>query len=1051
MIARVRLLLWGLAVLLALWLVPGRALAHAHLVQADLAPDGHLLVPAGTYHFWFDEGLNSALSRIIIKNAQGQQVNPDTGTLNPANSEEMDVTLPALPPGQYSVFWTSDSSQDGHILHGFYLFTAGGAGAKTISSSPAVFASVSQPDLDPSSLAAALAHWLVLLASTIWTGALAFELLVLAPARKVDRARFRTIADGTSIFIGKVVVLGLLATVVTSVVELETQAYAAGGWAGTTSGSVLNDILVSHYGQFWIIRVACALVALGVAALITAKGSDSGRSGRRPALQFLAGSRSVQFWLLGALGLGYLLALAYSGHAAAVSQLIATSVLLDWLHLLANTVWVGGMAAIALALVPALHGQARQDARSSSAARAEFLLVLDRFSPAAFLALATAAITGMFNAQVHLSSFGELTGTAYGRFLLIKLALIAEIIILSASHVFVGRPRLRRLGGGQLLSPQAESIFASLIPRLRVEPLLGALILLCVALMGQVAPAVSVFTTPVAGTSTNPTAAPTAAPTQSTPASIQGEVKKGLLDVSLTITPPNVGKATFFATVRERGAAVTDGQVRVRLSMPANASLGNVFVETTLTGGGYRGAGDLVLTGHWRADVLVRTHSDPLEFRDLPFDFVAGPGATFLTAAPINTAYGPATVTLTQPTAAPASLSVHLRPGLQVRFEVEMLGMPGMGSNDYPAAPIAKGAYQGTIVFPMAGVTRVTIQVRASGIWQVVRVLVYDVDGAGTAHLLTGGAAPAPTPAASTARTTAYNVPFALHLPYTAFITRMGNNTVTRLDGSSVHTGQMPHGVDVVDGTNLAYVTDFLSGDVVILDTRTLRVLHRIPVGLEPAHVVFTHGHTRAFVTNFLTNDVSVIDMRTAKVVGDIPVGLRPHGLDMSPDGHTIYVACEGAGSIYVIDTRSLKVIGQAPAGLEPIGVTVNPVNGEINITDARGNAVYILRPGSLTPRAVVPVGNGPALSVISDDGSRLYVANQLGNTVSVIDVRRARVIATIPVGSAPHGPDITPDDKYVYVPSINAGTITIIRTADNTVAAVVPIGKGPNEVSIAR
>ncbi|MGH2410437.1 MAG: CopD family protein, partial [Chloroflexota bacterium] len=402
---------------------------------------------------------------------------------------------------------------------------------------------------------------------------------------------------------------------------------------------------------------------------MTAKAAGPARTGPRSAPQLLVGLRPARFWILGVLGLGYLLALAYSGHAAAVSQLLATSVLLDWLHLLANTVWVGGMAAIALALIPALHRQTRPVARSASAARAEFLLVLDRFSPAAYLALATAAITGMFNAQVHLSSLGELTGTAYGRFLLIKMALIAEIMLISASHVFVSRPRLRRLGSGQLLSPQADRFFSTLIPRLRVEPLLGALILLCVALMGQVAPAVSVFTTPQAGTSTGPAATPTAAPTQAVPASIQGEVKKGLLDVNLTITPPNVGKATFFATVRERGTKVTDGQVRVRLSMPTNSSLGKVFVETTPTGGGYRGAGDLVLTGHWRADVLVRTHSDPLEFRDVPFDFVVGPGAAFLSAAPINTAYGPATVTLTQPKAAPASLLVHLRSGLRVRFE----------------------------------------------------------------------------------------------------------------------------------------------------------------------------------------------------------------------------------------------------------------------------------------------------------------------------------------------------------------------------------------------
>ncbi len=288
--------------------------------------------------------------------------------------------------------------------------------------------------------------------------------------------------------------------------------------------------------------------------------------------------------------------------------------LLDWLHLLANAVWVGGMAAIALALIPALLRYSARGPRYALVGREEFLILLDRYSPAAFIAVATAGFTGMFNAQVHLSSFDQLINTTYGRFLLIKLFLIAEIMLLSASHVFVTRPRLRALAGSQALGVRADDLFSSLLSRLRIEPLIGTLILLCVALMGQVALNVTVFTTPTAAnTASSATSTPV---TQPTPASIQGSVHKGLLDVTLTITPPALGQAGFFATVRERGKPVTDAQVRIRLSVPSNSALGDHFVETTPTKGGYQGSGDLVLTGRWRGrDVLVRTQSDPDEFR----------------------------------------------------------------------------------------------------------------------------------------------------------------------------------------------------------------------------------------------------------------------------------------------------------------------------------------------------------------------------------------------------------------------------------------------------
>src|SRR5260370_39899004 len=110
MSARRCLLAFFAACLLALLAWPGSALAHAHLVRADLAPDSDLRVPAGTVRFWFDESVNPGLSKILIRNAQGVQVNTDTGHLNPADSEELDVQVPALAAGQYTVFWTSDSS-----------------------------------------------------------------------------------------------------------------------------------------------------------------------------------------------------------------------------------------------------------------------------------------------------------------------------------------------------------------------------------------------------------------------------------------------------------------------------------------------------------------------------------------------------------------------------------------------------------------------------------------------------------------------------------------------------------------------------------------------------------------------------------------------------------------------------------------------------------------------------------------------------------------------------------------------------------------------------
>jgi putative copper export protein len=451
------------------------------------------------------------------------------------------------------------------------------------------------------------------------------------------------------------------------------------------------------------------VVLVGLVLLLLrslAVGMPRRRAGLQP-LGFLTGR------ILATLGLVYLLALALSGHAGAVQHMTITAVTLDWLHLVAMAVWVGGMAAIALLLVPV---QER---------RTELLDLLDRFSPAAYIALLTAAATGMFNAQVRINSLDALTGTLYGRLLLIKLALIAVIIALSASHVFVTRPRLRTQGLGSLSRVTARA-YASLAVRLRVEPVLGAFVLLCVALMGQVAPSASAFNATVVQVVGDQSGTVTGGPITAT-----GDL--GTLSVNLQINPADVGQSQLTATVSERGRPVTDGQVRIKLSMPANPDLGAAFVETTPAAGAYAGTGDLVQEGLWRADVLVRTRDDPGEFRDVQFVFIASPEPALLSPPATDTRYGPATVRLSGAPGAAVTLAVKLHAGLQVRSLITMQDMSPQ-TNGLRAG--AAGWYSGVIVPPMEGYMNLAVQVREGSTWHTVRMMVCDVDSGYGMHLL---------------------------------------------------------------------------------------------------------------------------------------------------------------------------------------------------------------------------------------------------------------------------------------------------------------------------
>ncbi len=80
-----------------------------------------------------------------------------------------------------------------------------------------------------------------------------------------------------------------------------------------------------------------------------------------------------------------------------------------------------------------------------------------------------------------------------------------------------------------------------------------------------------------------------------------------------------------------------------------------------------------------------------------------------------------------------------------------------------------------------------------------------------------------------------------------------------------------------------------------------------------------------AYVTNFGSGTVSVIDTATDQVTATIPVGVHLMGVAASPDGSRVYVTNNGSDTVSVIDTATDRVTATIPVGFEPVGVAVSP------------------------------------------------------------------------------------------------------------------------------
>lgn len=137
----------------------------------------------------------------------------------------------------------------------------------------------------------------------------------------------------------------------------------------------------------------------------------------------LARSTTAACWALALAGVG-VGALGLAGHAgASLDHTNAVNAMA--LHLVAVSVWAGGLLAIAL-LAPRLP-------------RAQLTTVIRRFSPWALASVIVLAASGVISAAIRLAGPADLLGTAYGRVVLIKgLALVALAVLGAAQRARLG-------------------------------------------------------------------------------------------------------------------------------------------------------------------------------------------------------------------------------------------------------------------------------------------------------------------------------------------------------------------------------------------------------------------------------------------------------------------------------------------------------------------------------------------------------------------------------------------------------------------------------------
>ena len=615
-----RLILIALPLALGLaFIFPATASAHAILLRSDPAKDAVLNTPPQQVRMWFTEDLNPAFTTAVVINASNKQVDKHDAHVSPADTKEMDVSLtPNLPPAVYIVIYRTDSADDGHILRGSFIFTvaqAGGTvptlngnlipGQNVLGGGNLTGQYTGQLDV-PTAFNLAMVT-LVELAAVFWVAGQLWLMFVLqlAPA---GNAGLRTLHQKVQQrFERRWCIPALLVLLVANVGVLVGQGLSISGgqWGGAFSPQLLGELASSgRFGIFWTMREVVVAVALVVALyMLFFKQRPRLVNTILPSLNLL-------------LGLMLFIAITMSGHASAVSSnLVVYAVVLDWLHLLAAALWVGGMMYIATTYLPVLK-------RRPIAEQAHSLItLLPYYSPLAIAGVIIMAISGPFSATVHLNSLQQLFDTAYGRALIIKILLVGALLITSAIHVLLLRPRLAKeykkhayaLEGVAFNQAQqvkmrerhltAQTLRLSTI--LRWEPLMGVAVIVCVGLMNVFAGTLS----PIAVAQQQQPATSTA---QAFNTSLQ--TKDNKFTVKLNVNPNRFGTNIFTVTVIDNSTAKPTTNVGVSLyTTMLDMDMGTDSVNLRPDGKGHFSAlGDLAMSGNWQLRIQIRTPDDTL-------------------------------------------------------------------------------------------------------------------------------------------------------------------------------------------------------------------------------------------------------------------------------------------------------------------------------------------------------------------------------------------------------------------------------------------------------
>ena len=422
-------------------LIIGIPSAYAHPFLVDSEPGQGQNAAVGTTQIivFYSEAIEIDFSELKVFDSNGNKIdNMDTAYYEGESS--LVITTPSLEDGIYTVTSKVLSKIDGHLVQAAIIFGVGEAQVD-------LSLLEAQEESETTFLPEAAARFPGIIGQTVVLGSVISGIVIWGTQRKRFGKESRDLVNQTYRFkFAKLTGISLVAVFASNFIILAVQTLRL-----ETSPI---DVIDTAFGTTWLIRMIITIILLGIWFWMERKPHLSPKKH----IPMLAASLVLIFTT------------TMMGHGAATE--LTAPIILDYVHNLLASVWIGGVIFFGFVLLPTLASlDGIQKAKVT-------LAMLPRYSGMITIALGILIITGPTLLWFLESDVASLTNSTYGSLIIAKIMLAIVLIGFGAFYQFkIQRQAERNLKSGKTFT------FNKLSKPLKAEAMVGIALLGVVALL----------------------------------------------------------------------------------------------------------------------------------------------------------------------------------------------------------------------------------------------------------------------------------------------------------------------------------------------------------------------------------------------------------------------------------------------------------------------------------------------------------------------------------------------------------------------------------------